>query len=166
MTFKYNHNTKGMKQLILCLMLMLPIATVAQTKSAVQEVRDYLHDCGVFYIATVDGDQPRVRPFGVAEVYKSKLYIQTGKRKNVFKQMMANPKFEITAVKPSGTEWIRISGTLVNDDSREAKAYVLDQNPELKDMYSADDDNTAVLYIKDGVADFCSFSDPTKEIKF
>ena len=80
--------------------------------------------------------------------------------------MMANPKFETTAVKPSGTEWIRISGKLVNDDSREAKAYVLDKNPELKSMYSADDDNTAVLYIKDGVAQFCSFSAPMKEIKF
>lgn len=80
--------------------------------------------------------------------------------------MMTNPKFEITAVKPSGAEWIRISGKLVNDDSREAKAYVLDKNPELKSMYSADDDNTAVLYITGGVAQFCSFSAPTKEIRF
>lgn len=147
-------------------MLMATLAVNAQTKSAVQEVRDYLHDCGIFYIATVDGDQPRVRPFGVAEVYNGKLYIQTGKKKNVFKQMMANPKFEITAVKPSGTEWIRISGKLVNDDSREAKVYVLNKNPDLKGMYSADDDNTAVLYITDGVAEFCSFSAPPKEIKF
>lgn len=109
-------------------MLMTAFAVNAQTKNAVQEVRDYLHECGVFYIATVDGDQPRVRPFGVAEVLNGKLYIQTGKKKKVFKQMMTNPKFEITAVKPSGTEWIRISGKLVNDDSREAKAYVLDKN--------------------------------------
>ena len=107
-----------------------------------------------------------MRPFGVAEVYNGKLNIQTGKKKNVSKQMMANPKFEITAVKPSGTEWIRISGKLVNDDSREAKVYVLNKNPDLKGMYSADDDNTAVLYITDGVAEFCSFSAPTKEVKF
>ena len=155
-----------MRKVILFFMLMATLAVNAPTKSAVQEVRDYLHDCGIFYIATVDGDQPRVRPFGVAEVYNGKLYIQTGKKKNVFKQMMANPKFEITAVKPSGTEWIRISGKLVNDDSREAKAFVLDKNPDLKGMYSADDDNTAVLYITDGVAEFCSFSAPTKEVKF
>ena len=155
-----------MRKVILFFMLMATLAVNAQTKSAVQEVRDYLHDCGIFYIATVDGDQPRVRPFGVAEVYNGKLYIQTGKKKNVFKQMMANPKFEITAVKPSGTEWIRISGKLVNDDSREAKVYVLDKNPDLKGMYSADDNNTAVLYITDGVAEFCSFSAPTKEVKF
>ncbi len=116
-----------MKKLFLFLMLMTAVVVNAQTKSAVQEVRDYLHECGIFYIATVDGDQPRVRPFGVAEVLNGKLYIQTGKKKKVFKQMMANPKFEITAVKPSGTEWIRISGKLVNDDSREAKAYVLDK---------------------------------------
>ena len=155
-----------MRKVILFFMLMATLAVNAQTKSAVQEVRDYLHDCGIFYIATVDGDQPRVRPFGVAEVYNGKLYIQTGKKKNVFKQMMANPKFEITAVNPSGTEWIRISGKLVNDDSREAKVYVLDKNPDLKGMYSADDNNTAVLYITDGVAEFCSFSAPTKEVKF
>ena len=155
-----------MRKVILFFMLIATLAVNAQTKSAVQEVRDYLHDCGIFYIATVDGDQPRVRPFGVAEVYNGKLYIQTGKKKNVFKQMMANTKFEITAVKPSGTEWIRISGKLVNDDSREAKVYVLNKNPDLKGMYSADDDNTAVLYITDGVAEFCSFSAPTKEVKF
>lgn len=142
------------------------MACNAQTKSAVQEVRDYLHECGTFYIATVDGDQPRVRPFGVAEVYNGKLYIQTGKKKNVFKQMIENPKFEITTVKPSGTEWIRISGELVNDDSREAKVYILDQNPGLKSMYSADDDNTAVLYIKNGVAKLSSFTASEKEIKF
>lgn len=155
-----------MKKLVLFLMLMTAMVGNAQIKSNVQEIRDYLHECGTFYIATVDGDQPRVRPFGVAEVYNGKLYIQTGKKKDVFKQMMANPKFEITAVKPSGSEWIRISGKLVNDDSRDAKAYVLDQNPSLKGMYSADDDNTAVLYITDGVAKFCSFTEPAKEIKF
>lgn len=155
-----------MKKLVLFLMLMTAMVGNAQTKSNVQEVRDYLHECGTFYIATVDSDQPHVRPFGVAEVYNGKLYIQTGKKKNVFKQMMANPNFEITAVKPSGSEWIRISGKLVNDDSRDAKAYVLDQNPSLKGMYSADDDNTAVLYITDGVATFCSFTEPAKEIKF
>ncbi len=80
--------------------------------------------------------------------------------------MIANPKFEITAVKPSGTEWIQISGELVNDDNREAKVYILDQNPGLKSMYSADDDNTAVLYIKNGVAKLSSFTTPEKEIKF
>lgn len=155
-----------MRKLVLLLMLMTTIASGAQTKSAVQEVRDYLHECGTFYIATVDGDQPRVRPFGVAEVYNGKLYIQTGKKKDVFKQMMANPKFEITAVKPSGSEWIRISGKLVNDDNRDVKVYLLDQNPSLKGMYSADDDNTAVLYITDGVAKFCSFTAPEREVRF
>lgn len=155
-----------MRKLFLFLMLMATIATNAQTKSAVQEVRDYLHECGTFYIATVDGDQPRVRPFGVAEVYNGKLYIQTGKKKDVFKQMMANPKFEITAVDSNGKGWIRVSGKLVNDDSHDAKVYVLDQNPELKSMYSADDDNTAALYITDGEAKFCSFTEPERDVKF
>jgi uncharacterized pyridoxamine 5'-phosphate oxidase family protein len=155
-----------MRKLVLFFMLMAAMTASAQTENGVQKVRDYLHDCGVFFVATADGDQPRVRPFGVAEVYKGRLYIQTGKKKKVFKQMMANSKFEITAVKPSRTEWIRISGKLVNDDSREAKAYVLDRNPELKGMYSADDVNTAVLYIVDGVAQFFSFTASPKEIKF
>lgn len=138
----------------------------AQTKSPVQEVRDYINECGAFFIATEDGDQPRVRPFGVAEVYDGKLYIMTGKKKNVFKQMTANPKFEICALKPSGSEWIRVNGKLVNDDSRDVKVFMLDKHPDLMSMYSADDDNMAVLYVVDGEAQMCSFSAPTKEVKF
>ena len=137
-----------------------------ENKSSIQEVRDYLNECGVFYIATVDGDQPHVRPFGVAEIYNGKLYIQTGKKKDVFKQMIANPKFEITAFNPKSKGWVRITGKLVNDDSRDVKAYLLDQHPNLKKMYSPDDDNTAALYITDGEAKFYSFTAPEKDVKF
>ena len=158
----------NIKKILIILLLMTSVLANAQTPdtTTVQEVRDYLHDCGVFFIATVDGDQPHVRPFGVAEVYEGRLYIQTGKKKDVYHQMMKNPKFEITAVKPSGTEWIRIKGRLVNDDRREVKVYILDSNPDLKSMYSPNDDNTAVLYVTEGEARFCSFSAPERKVRF
>ncbi len=129
-----------------------------------QDVYQFLKDAGVYYIATVDGDQPRVRPFGTIHIFDGKLYIQTGKRKNVSRQLGINGKTELCAMK--GDEWIRLSGTLVNDDRREAKASMLDAYPELKKMYSPDDDNTQVLYFKDATATIYSFSREPIEIKF
>ena len=127
-----------------------------------KEVQAYLKECSAFFIATVDGDQPRVRPFGVSEIIDGRLYIMTGKRKDVFKQMAANGKFEICALKPSGAEWMRLSGTLVNDETLAVKEEFLNRNKELKSMYRADDDNMAVLYIQDATARFCSFSAPER----
>ena len=129
-----------------------------------QDVCRFLKDAGVYYIATVEGDQPRVRPFGTIHIFDGKLYIQTGKKKNVSKQLGINGKTEICAMK--GDEWIRISGTLVNDDRREAKASMLDAYPSLKKMYSPDDDNTQVLYFKDATATIYSFSHDPVVIKF
>lgn len=130
-----------------------------------QEIKDYLAECRVFYLATVDGDQPRVRPFGVSEIYNGRLYLMSGKGKEVFKQLMANPKFELSATKANGAEWIRVSGRLVNDDDVVMKQYLLDQNPELKQLYKADD-NMAAMYITDGEARFFSFSEPERRVKF
>lgn len=129
-----------------------------------KEVRDYLKESGMFFIATIDGDKPRVRPFGVAEIYEDKLYIQTGKRKNVFKQIESNPNVEICAFN-KGT-WIRIEGKLVLDDRVEVKKYMLDQNPELRSMYNENDDNTAVLYFENGIATIYSFTSEPKVIEF
>ena len=131
-----------------------------------KEVQVYLKECGAFFIATVDGDQSRVRPFGVSEIIDGRLYIMTGKRKDVFKQMAANGKFEICALKPSGAEWMRLSGTLVNDETLAVKEEFLNRNEELKLMYRADDDNMAVLYIQDATARFCSFSAPERKVTF
>jgi len=131
-----------------------------------KEVQAYLKECGAFFIATVDGDQPRVRPFGVSEIIDGRLYIMTGKRKDVFKQMAANGKFEICALKPSGAEWMRLSGTLVNDETLAVKEEFLNRNEELKSMYRADDDNMAVLYIQDATVRFCSFSAPERKVTF
>ena len=129
-----------------------------------KEVYDFLKKCGVFYIATVDGDQPRVRPFGALNIFEDKLYIQTGKVKNVAKQMEANPKVEISAFTEG--KWIRLTGEVVEDPRREAKVSMLDTNPELKGMYSADDDNTEVLYFKNVKASINSFTEEPIFIEF
>ena len=127
-----------------------------------QEVCQFLKDAEVYYLATVEGDQPRVRPFGTAHIFEEKLYIQTGKVKAVSKQIQANPKVEICAFKAG--KWLRLTGTLVRDDRREAKASLLDAYPMLKGMYSADDDNTEVLYFKDAVATFSSCTEPPRTV--
>ena len=123
----------------------------------VERVCKFLDDAQTYYLATVEGDQPRVRPFGTALVYEDKLYIQTGKVKSVSKQIEANPKVEICAFQ--GGKWMRIAGELVNDDRREPKAAMLEKMPSLKAMYSADDDNTQVLYFKNATATFASFTE-------
>lgn len=129
-----------------------------------QEVYEFLKKCNTYYLATVDGDQPHVRPFGTVHIFDDKLYIQTGKQKSVSQQMKANPKIGICAM--DGDRWIRIQAIAVEDDRVEAKQSVLDAYPNLKSMYSATDDNTQVLYLKDATATIYSFSGAPKIIKF
>ena len=128
------------------------------------EVRDFLKESGMFFIATIDGDSPRVRPFGVAEIYEEHLYIQTGKKKDVAKQISLNPNVEICAFK-DGT-WLRLSGELVSDERVEAKKHMLDNYPDLRGMYDENDENTLVLYFKNATATFSSFTSAPREIKF
>ena len=129
-----------------------------------EEIVNYVRKCGCFYIATIDGDKPRVRPFGVMEIFDGHLYIMTGKVKNVSKQIQINPNVEICC--STGETWMRLSGKLVNDDRYEAKSFILDTNPQLKEMYSATDDNMEVLYFENGEAIFSSFVSEPKIIKF
>ena len=131
-----------------------------------KEVQAYLKECGAFFIATADGNQPHVRPFGVSEIIDGRLYIMTGKAKDVYKQIAKNGKFEICALKPSGSEWMRLSGTLVNDETLAVKEEFLNRNEGLKSMYKADDDNMAVLQITNATARFCSFSAPERKVNF
>lgn len=131
-----------------------------------KEVQAFLKECGVFFIATTDGNEPHVRPFGVSEIINDRLYIMTGKVKNVFKEVAMNDRFEICAVKPSGSEWMRLSGKLVNDESLAVKEEFLNRNESLKSMYKADDGNMAVLYITDAMARFCSFTEPERRVSF
>ena len=132
----------------------------------IEKVCAFLDKTKTYYLATAEGDQPRVRPFGTALVYNGRLYIQTGKVKPVSKQLAANPKAEICAFDGETGSWLRVSGRLVNDDSREAKAAMLDKHPELKGMYSADDDNTQVLYFEDAVATISSFTAAPETFNF
>ena len=129
-----------------------------------KEVLDFLKKAGTYYLATVEGDQPRVRPFGTAHIFDNKLYIQTGKKKPVSQQMKKNPKIEICAM--SEGSWIRIQAIAVTDDRLAAKESMLEAYPNLKTMYSATDSNTNVLYLKDAVATIASFSGAPKVIKF
>ena len=132
--------------------------------SGIEKVYRFLDEAQTYYLATVEGDQPRVRPFGTALLYEGRLYIQTGKVKSVSKQIAANPKVEICAFKDG--KWLRLAGELVNDDRREVKAAMLDKMPSLKAMYSADDDNTQVLYFKNATATFSSFTEAPETLTF
>ena len=129
------------------------------------EVYEFLKNCGVYYLATAEGNQPRVRPFGTVDIYNGRLYIQTGKVKAVAGQIKANPKVEISAMAQDG-KWIRISAEAVLDDNIKAQEHMLDAYPNLKSMYQAGDGNTEVYYLKNAVANICSFTDTPREIKF
>ena len=130
----------------------------------IEKVYQFLEEAGTYYLATVEGDQPRVRPFGTALLYEGKLYIQTGKIKAVSKQIQINPKVEICAFKDGS--WIRLSGILEEDDRREVKKAMLDKMPTLRAMYSEDDGNTEMLYFKSGEATFSSFVAPSETVTF
>lgn len=129
-----------------------------------EEVYQFLKDAQTYYLATMEGDQPRVRPFGTIHMFEGKLYIQTGKSKEVSKQIVENGKVEICAMR--GEDWIRVAGTLVEDDRVEARQSMLDAYPSLQSMYAADDGNTQVLYFKDAVATISSFTKEPEVIKF
>ena len=129
-----------------------------------QRVADFLKEAGTYYLATIEGDQPRVRPFGTAHIFEDKLYIQTGKVKDVSKQIHANPKVEVCAFKDG--KWLRVAGELVEDDRMEARQSMLDAYPSLQNMYKADDGNTEVFYFKDAVATFSSFTAAPETVEF
>ena len=129
-----------------------------------EEVCAFLKKCGVYYLATMEGDQPRVRPFGVSEIIDGKLYFLTGKRKDVSKQMLANPKIEISAT--CGREWIRIEALAVEDDRVAVRQQILDAVPSLKGMYQADDGNCQVFYLKNATATFYSVGGTPATVKF
>ena len=129
-----------------------------------QKAYDFLKSAGTYYLATEEGDQPRVRPFGTVNIYDGKLYIQTGLKKAVAKQLLANPKAEICAFK--GGKWIRIAGELILDESFEAQKSMLDAYPNLRKMYAENDGNTACFYFKNAVATIDSFTEPQEKFEF
>ncbi len=132
--------------------------------SDIERVCQFLKDAGTYYLATVEGDQPRVRPFGTAHIFEGKLYIQTGLVKDVAKQIAANPKVELCAFH-NGT-WVRIAGEAILDERIEAQESMLDDYPSLQKMYKAGDGNTAVYYLKDAKAVFSSFTAAPETVEF
>lgn len=128
------------------------------------EVYEFLKKCGTYYLATVEDGQPRVRPFGTVDLYEGKLYIQTGRSKDVSKQMHANPRVEICAF--DGGKWLRIAATVVSDDNIDAQVHMLDAYPSLKGAYQPGDGNTEVFYLKDATATFSSFTEASKTVQF
>ena len=129
-----------------------------------KRVYDFLKSAGTYYLATVEGDQPRVRPFGTVNIFEDKLYIQTGKVKPVSKQIAANPKVEICAFKDGA--WLRRAGELIEDDRTAPKKSMLDASPELRGMYDENDGNTEVFYFKNAVATFSSFTSAPETVLF
>ena len=133
-------------------------------ETAMQEVYEFLKKCGTYYLATVEGDQPHVRPFGTVNLFEGKLYIQTGKVKAVSKEMAANPKVELCAF--DGETWLRVSATAVEDDRVEARQDMLDHYPELQSMYAAGDGNTQVLALTDATATFSAFQAAPRTVRW
>ena len=129
-----------------------------------KRVYDFLKKADVYYLATVEGNQPRVRPFGTINVFEGKLYIQTGKIKPTSRQIAANPKVEICAF--TNGEWIRVACELVEDDRVEAKKDMLDAYPNLRGMYDENDGNTQVFYMQNATATFCAFGKAPEIIEF
>lgn len=129
-----------------------------------ERVCEFLKKAGTYYLATVEGDQPRVRPFGTAHIFEGKLYIQTGKVKPVSKQLAENPKAELCAFKDG--MWLRIACELAEDDRMEARKSMLDAYPNLRNMYDENDGNTQVFYMKNAVATFSSFTAAPEVVKF
>jgi len=129
-----------------------------------QTVHDFLKKAGTYYLATIDGDMPRVRPFGTINLFEGKLYIQTGMKKDIYKQINANPKVEISAF--DGETWIRVAATLVEDNRTETQESMLAAYPELRSMYAVNDGNSVVLYLKNAVATFYTFGGEPRVVRF
>ena len=168
-----------MKNIFFPLLTALSLATAASAatpaaapaddaESARAQAYEYLRGCRAFFLATLDSSAPdaapdaapvpRVRPFGALALWDGAIYIQTGNFKNVYRQLVASPRVEICALKPSGDAWVRIEATAVPDTRREALAAVLDANPALRSMYSEDDGRTAVFRLENATATYYSFA--------
>ena len=128
------------------------------------EVYEFLKQCNVYYLATVEGDQPRVRPFGTVDIFEDKLYIQTGRKKPVAHQMKANPKVELSGMAEG--KWIRITAEAVLDERIAPQEHMLAAYPSLQAMYQPGDGNTEVYWLRNATAQICSFTEPAKIIQF
>ena len=129
-----------------------------------EEVCQFLKTCGTYYLATMDGDQPRVRPFGTIDLYNGQLTIQTGRKKDVAQQILANPKVEICAF--DGKHWLRIAARAVEVPEIAAQEHMLDAYPSLRDRYAPGDGNTMIFALTEAEATFSSFTEPSRTVTF
>ena len=143
---------------------MLAALEKRENAQGIEKVYYFLNDAQTYYLATVDGTKPRVRPFGTILLYDGKLYIQTGKGKRAVDQIAANPFVEICA--SFNGAWVRVATELVEDDNHDVKVAMLEKMPMLKEMYSADDDSMKMYYMKDATATFCSFVSEPEVVNF
>ena len=131
-----------------------------------QEVFEFLKACGTYYLATLDGQQPRVRPFGSYAVHQGRLYIETAHYKPVAHQIDAHPLVEICAF-DNQSRWVRIAARLVADESYEAKHAFLEQMPELRDLgYDETGNKMAIYYLTEAEATFSSYTDEPRTVRF
>ena len=130
----------------------------------IQEVYDFLKKCRTYYLATADGDQAHVRPFGTVDIFDGRLTIQTGRSKDVAKQMMANPKVELCAF--DGDRWLRVAASAMEDPRLEAQEHMLDAYPHLKARYQPGDGNTIIFALEQVTATFSSFTEPSRTLRF
>lgn len=143
--------------------------TEKENNDDIKTVYDFIKKCGIYYLATVENNKPRIRPFGTIDLFDNKIYFLTEKRKNVYKQMIANPKIEICAF--DGDIWLRLEATAVNDNSKTAKGHIIEEMsqffvPELKNIYQIDNDDVQVFYLKDATATFYSYTEAPKVVRF
>ena len=129
-----------------------------------EEVYQFLKACGTYYLATMDGDQPRVRPFGTVDLYNGQLTIQTGRKKDVAQQMLANPKVEVCAF--NGQRWLRVAAKAVEVDEVAAQEHMLNAYPNLRAMYAPNDGNTMIFALTEAEATFSSFTEPSRTVTF
>ncbi|QNU68595.1 pyridoxamine 5'-phosphate oxidase family protein [Ruminiclostridium herbifermentans] len=130
------------------------------------EVVKFLEENPVFYIATVDGDTPKVRPFGFFLKHQQKLYFGVGNQKETFKQLQKNPKFEISTTSKDNT-WLRLSGNAVFETSEELLEKAFERNPNLKALYSKENGpRLELFYIENAKAEFLNFLGEHKVINF
>lgn len=129
-----------------------------------EEVCQFLKTCGTYYLATMDGDQPRVRPFGTIDLYNGQLTIQTGRKKDVAQQILANPKVEICAF--DGKHWLRIAARAVEVPEIAAQEHMLDAYPSLRGRYAPGDGNTMIFALTEAEATFSSFTEPSRTVTF
>ena len=129
-----------------------------------EEVYRFLKACDTYYLATMDGDQPRVRPFGTVDLYNGQLTIQTGRKKDVAQQMLAAPRVEICAF--DGGRWLRIAAKAVEVSETAAQEHMLEAYPDLRAMYTPGDGNTMIFALTEAAATFSSFTEPSRTVTF